>query len=137
MYSFPNQEPIHFFMSGCNCCFLTCIQVSEEADKVVRYCPLFKNFPQFVVSHRVKGFSLASEGDSLGAFDSQAPGNQHHGQRLGGHLHCALHTVGLIPLAPWTLRLLGISTTDRGEEAASSSLPAQLGGFPLTQFFSL
>ena len=105
MSSFPNQEPIHCSMSGCNCCFLSCIQVSQEADKVVRYCPLFKNFPQFVVSHTVKGFSLASEGDSLGAIDSQAPGNQHHGQRRRGHLHSALHTVGLVLLVPLTLRL--------------------------------
>ena len=29
-----------------NCCFLTCIQVSQEAGKVVRYSHLFKNFPR-------------------------------------------------------------------------------------------
>ena len=31
MYSFPNLEPVHCSMSGSNCCFLTCIQVSQEA----------------------------------------------------------------------------------------------------------
>ena len=37
-----------------SCCFLTCIQ---EAGKVAWYSHLFKNFPQFVVIHTVKGFS--------------------------------------------------------------------------------
>ena len=36
-----------FFHS--NCCFLTCIQVSQETGKLVWYSHLFKNFPQFVV----------------------------------------------------------------------------------------
>ena len=30
-------------VSGSNCCFLTCIQVSQEAGKVVWYSQLFKN----------------------------------------------------------------------------------------------
>ena len=58
MYSFPNLEQVHCFMSGSECCFLTCIQVSQETDKVVWYSHLFKNFPQFVVIHTVKGFSI-------------------------------------------------------------------------------
>ena len=45
-------------MSGSNCCFLTCIQVSQEAGQVVWYTHLFQNFPQFVVIHTVKGFSI-------------------------------------------------------------------------------
>ena len=49
------------FPSGSNCCFLTCIQVSQEAGKVVCYSHLFKNFPQFVVIHTVKDFSIVSE----------------------------------------------------------------------------
>ena len=32
-------------MSSSNCCFLTCIQISQEASQVVRYSHLFKNFP--------------------------------------------------------------------------------------------
>ena len=36
-------------VSGSNCCFLTWIQVSQEAGKVVWYSHLFKNFPKFVV----------------------------------------------------------------------------------------
>ena len=39
------------FMSGFNCCFSTCIQVSQEASKVVWYSHFFKNFPQLVVIH--------------------------------------------------------------------------------------
>ena len=58
MYSFPN-----FSMSGSNCCFLTWIQVSLEASKVVWYSHLFKNFPQFVVIHTVKGFSKVNEAE--------------------------------------------------------------------------
>jgi len=48
-------------MSGSNCCFLTCIQVSQVAGQVVWYSHLFQNFPQFVVIHTLKGFSVVSE----------------------------------------------------------------------------
>ena len=44
-------------------CFLTCIQVSQEAGKVVLYSSLFKNFPQFVVIHTVKGFHVVNEAE--------------------------------------------------------------------------
>ena len=50
-------------MSSSNCCFLTCIQVSQEADQVVWYYHLFQNFPQFVVIHTVKGFCLVNESE--------------------------------------------------------------------------
>ena len=46
-----------------NCCFLTCVEVSQEASKVVWYFHLFKNFPQFVVIHTVKDFNLVSEAE--------------------------------------------------------------------------
>ena len=48
-------------MSDSDSCFLTCIQVSQEADKVVWYFCLFKTFPQFVVIHAVTGFSVVNE----------------------------------------------------------------------------
>ena len=48
-------------MSGPNCCFLTCIQVSQETGKVAWYSHLYKNFPQFVVIHTVKGFGIVSK----------------------------------------------------------------------------
>ena len=54
-------------MSDSNCCFLTCIQFSQEAGKVVWYSHLFKNFPQFVVVHTVKGFSIVNEAE-VGVF---------------------------------------------------------------------
>ena len=44
-----------------NCCFLTCIQISQEASKAIWYSHLFKNFPQFVVIHIVKGFGIVNE----------------------------------------------------------------------------
>ena len=51
-------------MSGSNCCFLTCIQISQEAGKVIWYSPLFKNFPRFFVILTVKGFSIVNEAES-------------------------------------------------------------------------
>ena len=48
-------------MSSFNCCFLTCIRISQEAGQVVWYSHLLKNFPQFVMIHSVKGFSIANE----------------------------------------------------------------------------
>ena len=48
-------------MSGSHFCFLTCIQISQEAGKVVWYSHLFKNFPQFVVIHTLFGFSVVNE----------------------------------------------------------------------------
>ena len=38
-------EPLRYFMPGSNCCFLTCIPVSQEAGKMVWYSRLFKNLP--------------------------------------------------------------------------------------------
>ena len=48
-------------MSSSNCCFLTCIQVSQEAGQVVWYSHLFQNFPQFIVIHTVKGFFIVNK----------------------------------------------------------------------------
>ena len=51
-------EPVCGSMSSSNCCFLTCIQISQEADPVVWYSHLFQNFSQLIVIHIVKGFVL-------------------------------------------------------------------------------
>ena len=51
-------------MSSSNCCFLTCIQISQEADKVVWYSHLFKNFSQLVVIHTVKDFYVVNEAEA-------------------------------------------------------------------------
>ena len=48
MDSFSYLEPVCCSMSSSNCCFLTCIQVSQEAGQVVLYSHLFQNFPQFI-----------------------------------------------------------------------------------------
>ena len=50
-------------MSDSNCCFLTCIQVSQETSKVKTLPHLYKNFPQFVVIHTVKSFSVVNEAE--------------------------------------------------------------------------
>ena len=63
MYSFPNLEPVHCSMSSSNYCFLTCIQISQEAGKVVWYTHLLKNFPQFIVIHTVKSFGIVNKAE--------------------------------------------------------------------------
>ena len=50
-------------MSSSDCCFLTCIQISQEEGKVVWYPYLLKNFPQFVLIHRVKDFCIVSKAE--------------------------------------------------------------------------
>ena len=50
-------------MSSSNCCFLTCIQISQEAGQVVWYSYLFQNFPQFIVIHIVKGFGIVKKAE--------------------------------------------------------------------------
>ena len=50
-------------MSTSNCCFLTCIQVSQEARQLVWYSRLFQNFPQFIVVHTVKGFGIVNKAE--------------------------------------------------------------------------
>ena len=62
-YSFPNLEPVCCSMSSSNCCFLTCVQISQEAGKLVLYSHLLKNFAQFIVIHTVKGFGIVSKGE--------------------------------------------------------------------------
>ena len=63
MYSFPDLEPVSCSKSSSNCCFLTCIQISQEAGQVVWYSDLFKNFPQFIVIHTVKGFGIVNKAE--------------------------------------------------------------------------
>ena len=57
------MESVHCSMSSSNCCFLTWIQISQEAGQVTWCSHLFQNFPQFVVIHTVKGFSKGSEAE--------------------------------------------------------------------------
>ena len=48
-------------MSGSNCCFLTCIQVSQEVDEVGWYSQVFKNFPLFIVIYTDKDFCIVNK----------------------------------------------------------------------------
>ena len=50
-------------MSSSNYYYLTCLLVSQEAGQVVWYSHLFQNFPQFIVIHTVKGFSIVNEAE--------------------------------------------------------------------------
>ena len=63
MYSFPNFEPVFCYMSGSNCCFLTRMQVSQEAGQVVWYSHHFQSFPQFIVIHAIKGFGIVNKAE--------------------------------------------------------------------------
>ena len=53
--------PVCCSMFSSNCCFLTCIQISQEADQVFLYSQLFKNFSQFIVIHSVKGLGIVNK----------------------------------------------------------------------------
>ena len=46
-----------------NCCFLTCIQVSQEAGQVVWCSHLLKNFPLFVVIYTFKTFGIVNKAE--------------------------------------------------------------------------
>ena len=60
MYSFPDLEPVCCSMSSTNSCFLTCIQISQEAGQVSGIL-ILKNFPQFFVIHTVKDFGVVNK----------------------------------------------------------------------------
>ena len=69
MFSFSYLEPVCCFMSSSNCCFLTCIQISKEAAKVIWY-------------YIVKGFGVVSKAEvdiflefSCSFYDSMDVGN--------------------------------------------------------------
>ena len=63
MYSFSYLELGCSSMSSSNCCFLTCIQVLQEAGQMVWYSHLFQKFPQFIVIHKVKEFGIVNKAE--------------------------------------------------------------------------
>ena len=63
MYSCTSLESICCSKSSSNFYFLTCIQISQKAGQVVWYAHLFKNFPEFVVIHTVKGFGVVNKAE--------------------------------------------------------------------------
>ena len=50
-------------MSSSNCCFLTCIQICQEAGQIIWYSHLLQNFPQCTVIHSVKGFGIVNKAE--------------------------------------------------------------------------
>ena len=42
---------------------IDCMQVSQQTGKVVWYSHIFKNFPQFVLIHTVKGFGIVNKAE--------------------------------------------------------------------------
>ena len=51
-------------MSSSNCCFLTCIYISQEAGQVAWYAHPFQYFPQFVVIHTAEGFGVVNKAEA-------------------------------------------------------------------------
>ena len=64
-------------ISSSICCFLTCIQIPQEAGQVVRHSHHFKNFPEFVVVHTIKSFGIVNKAVLL-------PGKSHGRRSLVG-----------------------------------------------------
>ena len=96
-------------MSSSTCCFLTCIQVSQEAGQVVCYSHLFQNFPQFIVIHTVKGFIIVNKAEidvflELSCFfhDPADVGNLISGS--SAFSKTSLNIWNILPLNFWRLR---------------------------------
>ena len=62
-YSCTNLEPVCCSMSSSNSCFLTSIQISQEAGPGVWYSHLLKKFPQFVVINMVKDIGIVDKAE--------------------------------------------------------------------------
>ena len=76
IYSFSYLESVCCSMSSSNSCFLTCIQISQEAGQVVWYSNLFKNFPQLLVIYTVKVFCVVNKAEvDVFLDDPKAVGN--------------------------------------------------------------
>ena len=61
LYSFLNIDLIGCPIQCSNCCFFIHIQVSQKTGKMFWYSHHSKRFPQFVMIHTVKGFSVVDE----------------------------------------------------------------------------
>ena len=57
LYQFCTSQLFHVWF----CFFLTRVQVSQKIGRMVLYSHLFKSFPQFVMIHTAKGFSVVNE----------------------------------------------------------------------------
>ena len=63
MYLFSYLETVCCSMFSSNCCFLACIQVSQDTGQMAWYSHLFQNFAQFIVIHTVKGFGIVNKAE--------------------------------------------------------------------------
>ena len=54
MYSFSYLDPVCCSMPSSNCCFLTCVQVSQEAGQVVWYSLSFRIFHSIVIIEKTR-----------------------------------------------------------------------------------
>ena len=54
---------ICFLLIFISCCFLICIQISQEAGQEVWYSHALKTFPQFVVIHTDKDFGTVNKAE--------------------------------------------------------------------------
>ena len=59
----PQLETSLLFHVQFYCCFLTCIQIFQEAGQVVWYSHLLKSFALFIVIHTVKGFGIVNKAE--------------------------------------------------------------------------
>jgi len=83
-------ESVHSSMSGSNCCFLTCIQVSQETSKVVWYSRLLN----FHSCDPHKGFRVVEEAE-IDVFLE---------------LLCFLHNLTNVDMSVWSLVPLPLQT---------------------------
>ena len=137
MYSFPDLKPVCCSTSSFNCCFLTCIQISQEASQMVWYSHHFKSFPQFIVIHTDKDFGIFNKADSV-QFSRSVLSDylQSHGLQHNRPL-CLLPTPRVYsnscPLSQWWHP--AISSSLIPVSSCLQSFPAS-GSFQISQFFA-
>ena len=108
MYSFSYLEPVCCSMSSANCCFLTYIQLSQEAGQVVWYSHLFQNFPVYCDPHSQRLFGIVNKAEidvflELSCFfdDPVNTGSSQTGSGQTGDGRVNIHILGISELR-WT-----------------------------------
>ena len=141
--SFPYLEPVCCSMSSSNCCFLTCIQVSQDAGQVIWYSHLLKNFPQLVVIHTVKGFGRVNKAEidvflELSCFfnDSTDVGNLISGSSVFSKSSLNIWSSRFTYCGSLLWRLLCIAKITNNAFGSYLKFPPNLNAFTLNQWFS-
>ena len=95
-------------MSSANCCFLTYIQLSQEAGQVVWYSHLFQNFPVYCDPHSQRLFGIVNKAEidvflELSCFfdDPVNTGSSQTGSGQTGDGRVNIHILGISELR-WT-----------------------------------